>query len=142
LQLWDVCSDQEAVDLIRNIHDPQAASKQLVDHALARFSTDNLSGMVVRYDNKALKELKNSHSIGVEGDPDTIRGSVSEADAIVSSVKKLQEETGETGVEKIGANTANQMIVEEEEGQSTAAEPGPELNTEAVDKAKKNNAAS
>jgi len=98
--------------------------------------------MVVRYDNKALKELKNSHSIGVEGDPDTIRGSVSEADAIVSSVKKLQEETGEAGIEKIGANTANQMIVEEEEGQSTAAEPGPELNTEAVEKVKKNNAAS
>ncbi|KAI1981924.1 mgpp2cl-1, protein phosphatase 2C-like protein 1 [Ophidiomyces ophidiicola] len=48
--LWDVCSDQEAVDLIRNTHDPQAASKILVDHALSRFSTDNLSCMVVRFD--------------------------------------------------------------------------------------------
>lgn len=114
-----MCSDQEAVDLIRTIHDPQAASKQLVDHALARFSTDNLSCMVVRYDNKALKELKNSSSIGVEGDPDTIRGSVSEADAIVSSVKRLQEETGEIGIEKMGAHTANNMIVEEEEGHAS-----------------------
>lgn len=127
---------------MRNIHDPQAASKQLVDHALARFSTDNLSCMVVRYDNKALKELKNSHSIGVEGDPDTIKGSVSEADAIVSSVKKLQDETGEAGIDKIGANTANQMIVEEEEAPGSVAEPGPELNTEAVEMAKKNKAAS
>jgi protein phosphatase PTC1 len=98
--------------------------------------------MVVRYDNKALKELKNSHSIGVEGDPDTIKGSVSEADAIVSSVKKLQDEAGDIGVEKIGANTANQMIVEEEEGHGSVAEPGPELNAEAVEKAKKNSGAS
>jgi hypothetical protein len=98
--------------------------------------------MVVRYDNKALKELKNSHSIGVEGDPDTVRGSVSEADAIVSSVKKLQDETGEAGVEKIGAHTANNMIVEEEEGHGSAAEPGPELDAGAVEMAKKNQAAS
>jgi len=46
--LWDVCSDQEAVDLVRTIQDPQDASKTLVDHALARFSTDNLSCMIVR----------------------------------------------------------------------------------------------
>lgn len=98
--------------------------------------------MVVRYDNKALKALKDSSSIGVEGDPETIRGSVSEADAIVSSVKRLQEETGDIGVERIGAHTANDMIVEEEEGHTTpsVAEPGPELNAEAVENAKKNKA--
>lgn len=100
--------------------------------------------MVVRYDNKALKALKDSSSIGVEGDPDTIRGSVSEADAIVSSVKRLQDETGEAGVEKIGAHTANEMIVEEEEGHASTsvAEPGPELKAEAVENAKKSKAAS
>ena len=32
--MWDVCSDQEAVDLVRNIKDPQAASKALVEYAL------------------------------------------------------------------------------------------------------------
>ncbi|KAI9883099.1 MAG: Chitin synthase, class 7 [Watsoniomyces obsoletus] len=52
--LWDVCTDQEAVDLIRNIHDPQEASKLLVDHALSRFSTDNLSCMIVRFNTDAL----------------------------------------------------------------------------------------
>lgn len=56
-QLWDVCSDQEAVDLIYNIQDPQEASKTLVDHALSRFSTDNLSVMVVRLDTKAMQEV-------------------------------------------------------------------------------------
>jgi protein phosphatase PTC1 len=45
-----VCSDQEAVELIRNVHDPQEASKILVDYALSRFSSDNLSCMVVRLD--------------------------------------------------------------------------------------------
>lgn len=49
-QLWDVCSDQEAVDLVRNVQDPQDASKMLVDYALGRFSSDNLSCMIVRLD--------------------------------------------------------------------------------------------
>ncbi|CAG8503923.1 10842_t:CDS:2 [Ambispora gerdemannii] len=46
--LWDVCEDQDAVDLIKGFTDPQIASKNLLDHALQNFSTDNLSVMVVR----------------------------------------------------------------------------------------------
>ncbi|KXN67321.1 protein phosphatase 2C [Conidiobolus coronatus NRRL 28638] len=46
--LWDVCSDQDAVNLINDIEDPQEASKKLLDYALNNFSTDNLSMMVVR----------------------------------------------------------------------------------------------
>ncbi|KAF8449727.1 phosphatase 2C-like domain-containing protein [Kalaharituber pfeilii] len=52
--LWDVCSDQEAVDLVRDVDDPQLASKMLVDHALSRFSSDNLSCMIVRLDHAKL----------------------------------------------------------------------------------------
>lgn len=37
-QLWDVCGDQEAVDLVREIKDPQEASQVLLDHALQAFS--------------------------------------------------------------------------------------------------------
>ena len=48
-QLWDVCEDQQAVDLIRNIQDPQEASKKLLDHAMGNYSTDNLSVMVIRF---------------------------------------------------------------------------------------------
>ena len=33
-QLWDVCEDQMAVDLIRDLKDAQEASKILLDHAL------------------------------------------------------------------------------------------------------------
>ncbi|CAG8795689.1 12201_t:CDS:2, partial [Racocetra persica] len=43
--LWDVCNDQEAVDLIKDIMDPQEASTKLIKHALQNFSTDNLSVM-------------------------------------------------------------------------------------------------
>jgi protein phosphatase PTC1 len=50
IQLWDVCSDQEAVDLVRDIEDPVTGAKLLVDHALDHFSTDNLSCMIIRLD--------------------------------------------------------------------------------------------
>jgi len=47
--LWDVAEDQQAVDLIKNIQDPQDASKKLLDYAMTNYSTDNLSVMVVRF---------------------------------------------------------------------------------------------
>ncbi|KAI2621848.1 protein serine/threonine phosphatase 2C [Xylaria nigripes] len=87
--LWDVCSDQEAVDLIRDKADPVAASKLLVDHALARFSTDNLSCMIIRFDRTALMDQNNKDRlIGVEGDCTSESGKISEAEKIVSSTKQ------------------------------------------------------
>ncbi|PWN48316.1 protein phosphatase 2C [Violaceomyces palustris] len=47
--LWDVVDDQEAVDLIQQVYDPQRASEILLQHALSNFSTDNTSVMVVRF---------------------------------------------------------------------------------------------
>ncbi|WVN88535.1 uncharacterized protein L203_103746 [Cryptococcus depauperatus CBS 7841] len=47
--LWDVADDQEAIELVRFIDDPQEASQRLLDHALSNFSTDNLSIMVIRF---------------------------------------------------------------------------------------------
>ncbi|KAI1633785.1 phosphatase 2C-like domain-containing protein [Biscogniauxia mediterranea] len=88
--LWDVCSDQEAVDLVRNMEDPSDASKLLVNHALSRFSTDNLSCMIVRFDKAALLDHQNNkdHPIGVEGDNTPAAGKISEAEKIVSSTKQ------------------------------------------------------
>jgi protein phosphatase PTC1 len=104
--LWDVCSDQEAVDLIRNTQDPTAASKQLVDHALARFSTDNLSCMVVRLNRPALLTATKepSSAIGVEGDPNSQSGKVSEVDKIVGDARRKVEEEG-VGVGVSGSNS-------------------------------------
>jgi protein phosphatase PTC1 len=47
--VWDVCSDQDAVDLIHDIKDPQEAAEALLNHSLKKFSTDNLSVMVIRF---------------------------------------------------------------------------------------------
>ncbi|KAL7339359.1 phosphatase 2C-domain-containing protein [Rhodotorula toruloides] len=45
--LWDVCSDQQAVDLIQGCKDPQEASDKLLQYALTHRTTDNLTVMVV-----------------------------------------------------------------------------------------------
>jgi protein phosphatase PTC1 len=125
--LWDVCSDQEAVDLVRQIQDPQEASKKLVDYALARFSTDNLSCMVVRFDNKAVRQRKNESAMGVEGDPLTSRGNVTEAEAIVAQARKS------IGDPQQSVESAAAEIIQEEEEK----EPGPELNLDAARAAQK-----
>lgn len=46
--LWDVISDQGAVDLIRDIEDAQAASQKLLKYALSHHTTDNVTVIVVR----------------------------------------------------------------------------------------------
>jgi len=45
--LWDVATDQEAVDLILNENDAQKMSDKLLVHALKNGSTDNISVMTV-----------------------------------------------------------------------------------------------
>lgn len=75
------------MDLVRNVQDPVAAAKLLVDHALNRFSTDNLSCMIVRLDKAALIENQRDSAIGVEGDQATT-GKASEVDKIVRDTKQ------------------------------------------------------
>ncbi|PBP23333.1 protein phosphatase 2C [Diplocarpon rosae] len=123
--LWDVCSDQEAVDLIRSQQDPVAAAKQLVDHALARFSTDNLSCMIVRFNKSALLTTTNqpSSAIGVEGDPNSLSGKISETEKIVGDAKRKVQEDGVPGVGVSGSNSGKghdpQPIAAEEETRKT-----------------------
>ncbi|KAH6849913.1 phosphatase 2C-like domain-containing protein [Chaetomium sp. MPI-CAGE-AT-0009] len=104
--LWDVCSDQDAVDLVRNVQDPSAAAKLLVDHALSRFSTDNLSCMIVRLDKQALLENQNNKekAIGVEGDAATVSGRVSEAEKIL---KTTQAKIAEGSGSPVGVSASN-----------------------------------
>ncbi|EMR09199.1 hypothetical protein PNEG_02536 [Pneumocystis murina B123] len=46
--LWDVCTDQQAVDICRNIYDPHIASRKLIDYAISQSSTDNITTIVIR----------------------------------------------------------------------------------------------
>lgn len=48
-QLWDVISDQDAVNHIANETNAQMAAEKLLNYALDNFSTDNTSVMVVRF---------------------------------------------------------------------------------------------
>ncbi|OAA64168.1 protein phosphatase 2C [Niveomyces insectorum RCEF 264] len=104
--LWDVCSDQDAVNLVRSVQDPVAAAKMLVDHALAHFSTDNLSCMIVRFDREALAETQKNKDglIGVEGDEAESAARPSEADKIVSTVK---QKIAEGGTPAVGVSASN-----------------------------------
>ncbi|KAB5558462.1 phosphatase 2C-like domain-containing protein [Coniochaeta sp. 2T2.1] len=104
--LWDVCSDQEAVDLIRTVSEPVTAAKMLVDHALARFSTDNLSCMVVRFDKQQLLENQQNNTIGVEGDAATSTGTgkVTEAEKIVTATR---QKIAEGAAPAVGISASN-----------------------------------
>ena len=48
-QLWDVISDQQSVELIREIQDAQEASTKLLKHALSHHTTDNVTIIVIRF---------------------------------------------------------------------------------------------
>lgn len=47
--LWKVMKNQEAVDLVKSIKDPQVAAKRLTTEALARKSKDDISCIVIRF---------------------------------------------------------------------------------------------
>jgi len=47
--VWDVISDEEAVDLIINAKEPQEASETLKNEALRRGSTDNISVIIIDF---------------------------------------------------------------------------------------------
>ncbi|EPS58070.1 hypothetical protein M569_16747, partial [Genlisea aurea] len=47
--LWKVMNNEEAVNLVRNIKDPQVAARHLTAEALARKSKDDISCIVIRF---------------------------------------------------------------------------------------------
>ena len=122
---------------MRHTQDPQAASRALVDHALARFSTDNLSIMVVRFDSRLTQQTvaNQTEPIGVEGDPASKHGGLTEAEAIVLETKKKLDEGGGSP-DKIPSS-----LLDPGEGRGRAEPLVPELNAEAVEKARVENKA-
>lgn len=112
--------------MVRNVQNPQTASRNLVDHALARFSTDNLSVMVVRFDPKKLQN-NTSLDIGVENQESKDKHAISETEMIISEARR------NSGIDPTHVNSRdseeihNQVIQEHEEEDP---EPGPELTPE------------
>jgi protein phosphatase PTC1 len=106
--------------------DPIAASRQLVEYALARFSTDNLSCMIVRFDKTALMDTYNNRSdaIGVEGDPSSAPGMISEVDKIVGDAKRKVQEDGVPAIGVSGSNSGkgHELLSHEETFKITSME--------------------
>ena len=117
-----MCSDQEAVNLVRDVKDPQQASKMLVDHALARFSTDNLSVMIVRFDAQKL-EANAKVGIGVEDEKHKLTEGVSEAELIVTEFRRNSIVQPEAVADDEAEAIQESAVGEMDEDQ----EPGPEV---------------
>lgn len=83
--------------------------------------------MVVRFDNKALRQRKNE-ATSLDQEQAAAKGGITEADSIVAQARKSIGEP-DTSVE----HAAQEIIMEE-----TEAEPGPELSLEAAKAARKN----
>jgi len=47
--LWDVATDQQAVDLVRDEQDADTAAKKLMQHALDEGTRDNVTILIVRF---------------------------------------------------------------------------------------------
>lgn len=60
LQLWDITSDQKAVDHVRDIQDPQEQAEALVKFALEEHSQDNITIIVVRFKHSTQSTEKTS----------------------------------------------------------------------------------
>ncbi|XP_013706148.1 probable protein phosphatase 2C 71 [Brassica napus] len=55
--LWDVFSNEEAVEVVKEVEDPEESTKKLVGEAIKRGSADNITCVVVRF-----LESKNAHT--------------------------------------------------------------------------------
>lgn len=122
-----MCSDQEAVELVRNIQSPQEASKVLVEHALGKFSTDNLSVMVVRFNSQKVRD-NTSLDIGVEHETGRDKTAISEVEMIVSEARRNSGiPPGGVALSDGEQEEINSMIIKEEQEEQEA---GPEMTEE------------
>lgn len=47
--LWDVCQDQQAVDLVKGLNSSKDMAKTLVQFALKNGSQDNVSVLILKF---------------------------------------------------------------------------------------------
>lgn len=87
--------------------------------------------MIVRFDNRALQQTveRKTEPIGVEGDPATVKGGISEADAIVQEARKSMGDNGKGEPPEEEKKRLSQEVLREVEEEQ---EPGPELDPEGV----------
>jgi serine/threonine protein phosphatase PrpC len=47
--LWDVCQDQQAVDMVKSLNSSKEMAKTLVQYALKNGSQDNVSVIILKF---------------------------------------------------------------------------------------------
>ena len=67
--MWDVFSDQEAVDLIKDVVDCQTACELLMKKSLEKGTTDNLTVMVVRFQSEFVEKPVEKDEVKEKEDP-------------------------------------------------------------------------
>ena len=122
------------MDLVRHVQDPQDASRKLVDYALARFSTDNLSVMIVRFDPQKL-QTNTKIDIGVEKDANQETGAISEAEMIVGEARRHSGLIHGGAASEQDSEELRQSVITEQEEEDQ--EPGPELTPEGMSETEK-----
>ena len=116
------------------MQDPQAASKALVDHALARFSTDNLSVMIVRFDPQKL-QTNTKMDIGVETGTNKDKLAISEVEMIVGEARRHSGVPNEGTISDQDSEDLMQTVIKEQENEDQ--EPGPEYTPEGKSEAER-----
>lgn len=107
------------------MRDPTAASKLLVEHALSRLSTDNLSCMVVRLDKDAMQKATKGAPTTTTADVDAAHTKATEADKIVADTK---QKIADGATAPIGVSATNSG-----RGMDAAGHPDEEFVPTALD---------
>lgn len=106
----------------------------LVEYALARFSTDNLSVMIVRFDSQKLQN-NTKIDIGVETEANKDKGAISEVEMIVAEARRHSGIAQEAAISDQDSEEVKQTVIKEHEDEDQ--EPGPELTPEGAPEAEK-----
>lgn len=106
----------------------------LVEYALARFSTDNLSVMIVRFDSQKLQS-NTKIDIGVETEANKDKGAISEVEMIVAEARRHSGIAQEAAISDQDSEEVKQTVIKEHEDEDQ--EPGPELTPEGAPEAEK-----
>ena len=104
----------------------------LVEHALARFSTDNLSVMIVRFDPHKL-QTNTKMDIGVETGANKDKSAISEVEMLVGEARRTSAVVNEGAISDQDSEDLMQSVIKEHENEDQEAGPEytPEMRPEA-----------
>lgn len=107
--LWDVISDQQAVNLIRDETDMQTAAERLRNYALDHGSTDNISVLVIDLKSFSINRQKLAEAVDNANQIESNNNATEEK----TEEKKEEAKVEEVVLEKVDVTSPVENIVEE-----------------------------